>query len=195
MPYFLNCPSEKAFTNSLAWIVVFLVLFSSTSCVTIPPDLFILSPNSLEKRELETRQYETTDEEKIISSSAGVLQDLGFNIDESEKKLGLIVASKDRDATNAGQVTIAVVAMLAAAAVGTYSDAYYETDKSQKMRASVVTKLSADGKKMLVRVTFQRIVWNVRGQVSKMETLSDVNLYQGFFERLSKSIFLEEHEI
>jgi hypothetical protein len=68
-------------------------------------------------------------------------------------------------------------------------------DKVQKIRASVVSKPSLDGSKILVRVTFQRIIWNNRGDISRMETLNDPELYQGFFERLSKAIFLEANKI
>jgi len=182
-------------SNFYKRFVISIAILSLSGCVSIPTDLFVLQPNSLERRQLQSRQYETTDEQKIITASAGVLQDLGFTIDESETKLGLIVASKDRSAVNPGQVALASIAVLAAAMAGTYSDAYYRTDKSQKLRVSVVTKLSEDGSKTLVRVTFQRLVWNVREQISKMETLSDPDLYQGFFEKLSKSIFLEEQEI
>jgi len=46
---------------------------------------------------------------KILSAVAAVLQDLGFNLDESETKLGVVVASKDRDAVEAGQVVGAIV--------------------------------------------------------------------------------------
>ena len=164
-------------------------------CVSIPVDIFQLSPDSLKKRQLQTRQYETKDDGKIITASAGVLQDLGFNIDESETKLGLVVGSKDRSAINPGQIAFATLAVAAAAMGGTYSDAAQRVDKNQKMRASVVTKLREDKSKTLVRVTFQRVVWRVNGQVSKMQTLDDPELYKGFFERLSKAIFLEEQKI
>ena len=49
----------------------------------------------------------------------------------------------------------------------------------------------AENLKMVVRVTFQRMVWNNRGDLSRIETLSDTSLYEGFFEKLSKSVFLE----
>ena len=177
-------------------IAAFLSLtIAIVGCASIPKDFLKLSPNSLEKRQLQTRQYDTIDEELIISSCAGVLQDLGFMLEESETKLGLIVASKDRDATNAGQVALATLSVILSALGGSSSNAYETIDDVQKIRASVVTKPSLDGSKMVVRVTFQRIVWNKRGDISRMETIDDSKLYQGFFERLSKSIFLEAQKI
>jgi hypothetical protein len=60
------------------------------------PKGFLKPPeDTLEKRQLEMRQYDTKNEEQILSATAGVLQDLGFTLDESETPLGLVVASKN----------------------------------------------------------------------------------------------------
>ena len=124
-----------------------------------------------------------------MSASAAVLQDLGFNLDESETRLGVIVASKDRDATDVGQV---VGAVLMAVLFG----ANMAVDKNQNIRASLVTRPHGEnGTSVAVRITFQRMVWNTQGQVSKTEALTDPVLYQEFFSSLSKSIFLEAHKI
>ena len=179
----------------LRFLIVPCLIVFIAGCQTVPLDIFKLSPDSLENRQRQTRQYETTNEEEVLAASAGVLQDLGYLIDESETEVGLISASKDRGATNAGQIALATLATAATAMSGTYADYYAMCDKNQKIKASLVTNLSLDGSKVVVRVTFQRIVWNRQGSVSRVETIKDVELYQGFFEKLSKSIFLEEQKI
>ena len=63
------------------------------------------------------------------------------------------------------------------------------------MRASVVTKLLPNGKEMSVRVTFQRIVFNTEGQVTTAEAIIEPEVYQEFFSKLSKSVFLEANHI
>ena len=124
----------------------------------------------------------------MLSACAALLQDLGYTLEESETELGMLLGSKDRDATDAAQVTAMIlVALLGGGAM--------PIDKVQKMRASVITRLNEDGTSMLVRVTFQRVVWNTQGQVSKSESMNDPEIYQEFFSKLSKSIFLEAHEI
>jgi len=177
-------------------LIAVTLCFALVSCAAkYPKDFLKLPPDNLKHRQLQVRQYDTTDEKEIIAACAGVLQDLGFTLDDSETELGLVVASKDRDATDAGQVTLATIAVLLSAFSGSASNAFETIDKLQKIRASVVTNLSLNADRIVVRVTFQRIVWNARGDVSRMETLSDEELYQGFFERLSKSIFLEAQKI
>ncbi len=156
---------------------------------TIPKEALQLSATSLADRQLQTRRFETKDEEALLSASAAVLQDLGFTLDESETPLGLVVGSKNRDATEAGQVAGAIV-MAALFGVRMY------VDKEQKIRVSLVTKAVNDEKtEHAVRVTFQRVVWNDVGQVSKSEMLKEIELYKEFFDKLSKSVFLEAHSI
>ena len=176
--------------------IVFILFLALVGCATTyPKDFLKLSPDSLKYRQLQTRQFDTQDEEQIMAACAGVLQDLGFTLDDSETELGLVVGSKDRDATHAGQVAWATFVTLLSAASGSSSNAFDYIDKLQKLRASVVSKSSSDGGKIIVRVTFQRVVWNNRGEISKLETLNEPHLYQGFFESLSKAVFLEAHKI
>ncbi|MBW8040879.1 MAG: hypothetical protein FVQ85_12865 [Planctomycetes bacterium] len=158
-------------------------------CGGIPKDALSMNPATLEDRRLQTRLFDTSAEEKILSASAGVLQDLGFNLDESETDLGLIVASKDRDATETGQVILASI--LAGMGGG---PAIYDT--KQKIRVSIISSHAGENvERISVRVTFQRIVWDNYGRISRLERLNDPEMYQGFFEKLSKAVFLEAHGI
>lgn len=141
---------------------------------------------SLEWRQRSTRRFSTADEKNILAASAGLLQDLGFTIDDSESDLGLIVASKDRSAVDGGQVAGKVFMILV-----------FRTDvpidRNQMLRASIVTH--PIGNEIAVRVTFQRIVWNDRNEVSKRELLDEPQIYQEFFDKLSQAVFLEAHRI
>ena len=168
------------------------VLGASVGCTqSIPKEALALSPQSLEYRQLQTRRFDTEDEKRLLSASAGLLQDLGFNIDESETQLGVIVASKDRDATESGQVAGAVIIAILFGVVPAI-------DKEQKIRASVVTReheVGGERKGTSLRVTFQRVVWNDRGQISKVEKLAEPGMYEEFFKLLSKAVFLEAQSI
>jgi hypothetical protein len=152
----------------------------------IPKNALAMRPQSLEWRQRSTRRFSTTDEKQILSASAGLLQDMGFIIENSESDLGLIVASMDRTAIEGGQVTGKVFVFL-------LLRVDMPIDRNQKIRASIVTHPS--GNEIAVRVTFQRIVWNDRNQICKLEPLDDPKLYQEFFDKLSHAVFLEAHQI
>jgi hypothetical protein len=165
-----------------------------SGCVTLSPNAFKVSQEQLAQRNIETRKYEGLAEEVILAASANVLQDLGYNLDNSETKLGLISASKERDATNAAQVVGAVLIAL----LGGGSTAI---DSDQKIRVSLVVRPShyedsskKSDKSFMVRITFQRFVKRTDGSMYA-ETLKEDSLYVGFFEKLSKSVFIEGQKI
>ena len=180
-------------------IVVYSLLIITTtlfsSCATVPKDALRAGPQSIKQRQVQTRKFDAKNEKEILSASVGVLQDLGFTIRDSESKVGVISASKIADATNPAMTTLAVAADILSALGGSYSNSTQRQDKSQEIRGSVVTIPSSDPSKMLVRATFQRVVTNVAGQVSRLETIDDPKIYDGFFEKLSKSVFLEAESI
>lgn len=164
-----------------------------TGCVSLPQDAFVVTPKLLEQRQLETKRYEGINEQALISACSNVLQDLGFTLENSETKLGLITASKQRDATNAGEIALAIVAAFFGGGISAVS-------KDQTIRVSLVTRpvIDSSGKAMeknhFVRITFQRIVRKTDNSTYS-ETLNDTTLYQEFYDKLSKSIFLEANKI
>ena len=182
-------------------------------CSTVPDQAMELSPDSLKLRQLQTRRIEGIEENALLAASAGVLQDLGFNIDESETRLGVIVASKDRsaldlrDAAEDLLVDSLVEAALDAMFSALFGDHFDDDDDedgedivydvTQKIRISVVTRpaLDSSGQRrqdaQVIRITIQRLVWDSEGELSHSESIEDPKVYQKFFDRLSKSIFLE----
>jgi hypothetical protein len=178
---------NKIFRKPIIFLSIFSLLL--TSCIeTIPPEALIFSKDTLANRQLQTRKFDTKSEKELLTAASGVLQDLGFNLDESAPGVGVLVGSKNRDATDSGQVVAAI-------ALAVLFGSNMPIDKEQKIRASLITRPSEVGKGHLLRVTFQRIVWNTQGAVSKIEPINEPLIYQEFFEKLSKSVFLEAQKI
>jgi len=182
--------AHLSFFKHIASVGLFYALAGLIGCAsnTVPPDALLMKEPTTEIRQRQARRYATTDEKQVIIAAAQLLQDLGFNVENSEKDLGLLVVSKDRSAVDGGQVAGQI-------AVAVLFGVRVPVDKEQKIRASVVTSLSADHKAIDVRVTFQRIVWDDRGQLSKLERLDDPEMYQDFYIKLSKALFLEAQEV
>ncbi|QQD18320.1 hypothetical protein I6N98_00125 [Spongiibacter nanhainus] len=162
--------------------------FILSGCAGVPQGALALSQESLETRQLQSKKYEGINEERILSASAGVLQDMGFTLVESETSLGVIIGNKDRSAVSAGQIALVFLA-----ALGGANAAY---DKDQKIIASLVTRPARGSEGQLIadtyvaRVTFARSVTNSHN-IIRYESLEAPELYQDFFEKLSKSVFLE----
>mgnify|MGYP007051384802 FL=1 len=186
-------PDSKV--RELSTLLIALLL---AGCVTTPPDIFVVTSELQQKRQIETRRYEGINEADLITACANVLQDLGFNLENSETKLGVLTASKQRDASDAGEIAGAVVIGILTTLGG--APIIIPTSKDQTIRVALVVRpvIDSNGKAMannhFVRVTFQRLVRRTDNSVFG-ETLSDPQLYQDFFEKVSKSVFLEAQKI
>ena len=237
--------------------VAVLAASAVSGCVNIPKDVLLLDAEAMKNRQIQTRVFETRDREAMLTSAAAVLQDLGFGVDDSDVDLGVISASKTRDATSSSQVAgVVFLALLGINAANTldhnqtirvsmvmrgigaendkkivfsvFSSSDRESlrktiesvvaknlrasiarDALEKMARTASTKsvelLEQDvGKRVArssfegsssVRVTFQRVVFNVQGQVTVAEQINDPEIYKQFFEKLSKSVYLEAHDL
>lgn len=69
------------------------------------------------------------------------------------------------------------------------------TAKTLTRDLSILAGTKYDSGQSTVRVTFQRIIFNEMGQVTRSEQIKDPEIYKQFFEKLSKSVFLEAHSI
>ena len=93
-----------------------------SGCVQMPApkveSFFELTPKSAQHRALQTRMFETSDEKELLSASAAVLQDLGFQVEESVKEVGMLRAAKERGAREYGQeINRALIFLISTASV------------------------------------------------------------------------------
>ena len=198
----MGAPRTTRRGSTSAALTVLSLLFVA-GCGTLPENAMELSPDSLALRQLQTRRVESIDEKALLAASVGVLQDLGFNIDESETRLGVIVASKKRSAVDTADIitssleTLAVEMVFALVFGVDESEGDIHFDVTQKIRISIVTRPALDSSgqprqdAQVIRVTIQRLVWDDEGNLTRAESIEDPKVYQKFFDRLSKSIFLE----
>lgn len=140
-------------------------------------------PNASEIRVRQSDQV-ASDKQRTLVEATQVLQDLGFTIEESAPQIGVLAGSKDRDATEAGQVAAQVALTIAAAVVGVRYQPVWDTD--QVIRATLTTR--PHGRRETgVRVSFERVVTNNQG-VSRMEELSEAEYSSGFFNKVRSGI-------
>ncbi len=169
-----------------------------TGCVTPtqPAEFFQLQAESQQNRAMQTRLFETEDEAELLSASAAVLQDLGFQVEESVQEVGFLRATKERSAREYGQdIGRFFVFLLSLGHV------ILPVDLHQKIAATLIARpINPEATRQEVRIMFHRVVWKGDGQADrqyippgeqKMEMLRDPVLYQQFFAKLSKAVFLE----
>jgi hypothetical protein len=166
------------------------------ACATgIPEGALRLPAEAAADREAQTRRYEGIGESALLAAGASVLQDLGFSIDASETRLGIVVASKERSAIVEREVTAAyLVTLLSILALAPTEPTYANR---QVVRVALATRPvpggTAGAGATLVRVTFQRSVFDNADRLRCLEPVTGPELYQQFFDSLSQGVFLEVH--
>jgi hypothetical protein len=176
------------------------LLFLGCAQPTQPAELFQLTPESTANRAMQTRFFDTENDRELLSASAAALQDLGFQVEESVREVGFLRAAKERSAREYGQYRNRFFIWLLS-----LGHVVIPIDLHQKIAASLVTRpLNEARSRQEVRIIFYRAVWKGDGQADrnyippgeqKMEMIRDPEMYQQFFAKLSKAVFLEPHSI
>jgi hypothetical protein len=173
-----------------------------SGCVTHsdPAELFQLTAESPKNRAMQTRFFETKNEKELLSASAAVLQDLGFQVEESVQDVGFLRAAKERSAREYGQYIQRSLLLIVS-----MGKLLTPVDLHQKIAAALVTRpLNRDASKQEVHIVFYRVIWKGDGQFDRqyippgqqsMEMIRDPEIYQQFFAKLSKAVFLEAHAL
>ena len=200
-----NSDGAACISPGLAVGVLLTVALSMLTAGCIPPptqpsELFQLSPESTANRSMQTRLFETANDKELLSASAAALQDLGFQVEESVREVGFLRAAKERSAREYGQYLNRFFVWLLS-----LGHLIIPVDLHQKIAASIVTRpVNEDSSRQEVRIMFYRVLWKGEGQADrsiippgeqKMEMIRDPEIYQQFFAKLSKAVFLEPHSI
>jgi hypothetical protein len=180
---------------------ILLGLLLLTGCAA-PASQMLTSPEDmLAQRQLQTRHYESADEERILMTCTALLQDMGFQIDEGTSRLGVVLGSKMRDANS---LTPGQRVAVGAAALGLLAGGYTAplalllVDKIQakpvRIEVGVFTrKIGVDGDRIAVRIIF-RETGHTDGRPGPPHIIADATVYQEAFDRLSKALALEARE-
>jgi hypothetical protein len=179
-------------------LAVLAIVSALAGCVAnMSPADFSPGTEAQTDRERQTRRFDGVTEDDLFRASINVLQDLGFTVTASQASLGFVTAVKDREAKAPGQKAAMILMLTILAASGGQPPPAPLGEMPEKQHISVLLTIRpapghGDGSR-LVRITFHRTVsqpfsWEA-GQLREAE------LYEAFFELLSKGIFLEAHKL
>ena len=153
-----------------------------------------MDKNYLQNRQINTKSFNINNKNFVVNAIVQTLQDLGFNISESEKNLGLITATKNKEINP----TVQVVGMVALTTLLNSKNIPYDTtnivyDVKQKIHITVSTR-QTNNSFVDVQVLFARTIWNNLEQ-SRLEIIDDKDIYKSFFDKLEHSLFLLKNNI
>ena len=170
---------------------IFLILF--VLCLTLPVPAKkqaqedIITPMSqLEKRQFQTRTYDSSDKALVMKAMLNVLQDEGFIVYNANPLLGFIYGVKDFD-TSDPNIDISKEFGL--------SKARLNMNGVRVATVETTANVTEYGKSMRVRVNFKRKLLNVYGNAQFIDDINDENYYQEFFSKVDKAIFLQKQKI
>lgn len=178
-----------------------LLLALLTACATTPkPETFFqLTAASAKYKALQSRIIEASNDKELLSASAAVLQDLGFQIEESVVDAGMLRAVKERSARKysqeIGRVFVFLLGILGRQVI------ILPVDLHQQIAATLIMHpVENSTTRFNVRIAFYRTIWQSDGSstppgLQSMEMIYGSEIYQQFFAKLSKSVFLEIHQI
>ncbi len=139
--------------------------------------------SQLEIRQMQTREFETTDTTMVLKAMLNVLQDDGFIVTQANTDLGFFTANKELDTED----TLAKAWGM-----------FWWGPVAQWIENSIIdctANVSNFGEKTRVRANFQLKQMNNKGGVEKVRTIDDAKFYQEFFSKVDKGIFIEKEKI
>lgn len=170
----------------------------------------------LERRQMQTRYYDTTDTKKVYKSVVSALQDGGFVISIYEDDLGYMTARNDFMDHRTDKMRMAGYSILLAyyitCTVFTFGlTAPYLIDPIMRCSNELSNKhivvdsnvlVEPYGKQTKVRVNFVEKVYTkadgytyLKPTIRKIKYIDDPAIYQEFFNEVGKSLFLETNNL
>jgi hypothetical protein len=160
--------------------------------------LFELNPTSTADRSAQTRTLPTADRALLLAASTSVLQDMGFKVTGGSPAYGLLVAEKTADVPPAGlahtvaEAAVVTTTLLMSLLVGQDMVTDLPEQVQQRVHVSLHLKAvpAARPVRSEVRISIDRDMIYDNGSVLPDHTELP-SIYQEFFARLSKSVYLE----
>ena len=170
---------------------IFLILFVLCLALPVPAkkqaqEDIITPMTQLEKRQFQTRTYDSSDKALVMKAMLNVLQDEGFIVYNANPLLGFIYGVKDFD-TSDPNIDISKEFGL--------SKARLNMNGVRVATVETTANVTEYGKSMRVRVNFKRKLLNVYGNAQFIDDINDENYYQEFFSKVDKAILLQKQTI
>jgi hypothetical protein len=144
----------------------------------------------LERRQAQTRAFDTADARLVLKAAVNVLQDEGFVIQQAESELGIVTAVSEWHSVR-GDRGLRILKWVAA--LPTYGTSLLlHTGRDELSAVEVVVNVSPEAERTRVRITMVAKVRDGKGNVCSVRPVDDPLAYQRIFAGLDKAVFLEK---
>ena len=172
--------------KKIIYILLLATIFTTIGCVKRGQGEYIRPKSTLEKRAIQTREYETDDVKMVMKAAMNVLQDEGFMLSNTELELGFITAKKHLNISSGSQVFSIMFAV--------HDTKRRSYNKTKVVEANI--QVSKRGKKLVrMRVTFQELTLNTEGAITNVKHIKNASFYKTFFMKIDKGIFIEKEGV
>ena len=174
------------------------VLARQTVELSMTP-LFELNPTDPADLVMQSRRFDAGESDVVLNGCLSVLQDMGYSITGGDRQLGLVTAKKRAEVLPPGLGHAVAEAALVTATVilSILTGEDMVTDLPEQVAQTIFVSLlvSADGESQtLVRLSIDRDMLYDTGFIIPDHTELPL-IYQEFFEKLSRAVFLEAHQL
>jgi hypothetical protein len=165
--------------------------------------LFQLNPTSPTDLLAQSRSFPTADSNAILNASVAVLQDMGYQVKGGDRQLGLLYGDKvadvprpgpDHDIAEAALVAVSILAIALGGGQGEIMDLPEQVVQHVYVTLLVVRETGHSAASVRVRLSIDRDMVYDQGYILADHTELPL-IYQEFFDKLSKSVFLEAEQI
>lgn len=158
------------------------LLLAATGC-TLSNDDSPPPKTQLEIRQFQTKNFDADSVQVVMKSMLNVLQDEGYVVKNVALDLGFLSANKDEDVERGSRRFWSQLA----------NGGEARWTKNERIEATI--NVTQFGPQIRVRTNFQKKIFDNTGAMVSVKQMVDENFYQDFFSKVSKSIFIQEHEL
>lgn len=187
------------------WVVALAAVVLGGCTIVNRPQPPQQDQTQLERRQYQQRDFDTSDTKLVMKAVLNTLQDDGFSIRFADADLGLITAVKEIMLTTRSQVggtrsPAETWAEIFAAAISR-GRSRPTTPQQQPTRYRNIEQIEATvnvspfgARQTRVRVSFVARVLDNEGALVESQPVTDPDVYQQFFLKVDKGVFIEKQK-
>lgn len=139
--------------------------------------------SQLELRQMQTREFDTTDTKMALKALLNVLQDDNFIVEQVNTEIGFFKASKTMETEDVDSK---------------FWGTFWHGSDAEWVKNSVVdctANVTLHGQRIRIRANFQVKELNNKGAVENVRAVDNPEFYQAFFAKVSKGLFIEQEKV